>query len=154
MVETTDNNIFSVNDPKEAWNYFRAKLQFTTGPVEVKEGIAENADINIIDVRQSEDFDKEHIPGAANLSEDEWNLSIGLSPDRLNVIYCYSRECHLAARAAMYFAARGYPVMEMEGGFEAWKERGLPLERGTEMRSGRIRTTTTHETTANARNLT
>jgi len=40
----------------------------------------------------------------------------------MNVVYCYSAVCHLAARACISFASRGFPVMEMDGGFEAWKE--------------------------------
>jgi hypothetical protein len=37
--------------------------------------------------------------------------------DKLNVLYCYSGVCHLATSAAVEFAEKGYPVMEMEGGF-------------------------------------
>jgi hypothetical protein len=34
----------------------------------------------------------------------------------------------LAATAAIEFARKGYPVMEMEGGMEAWKENKLEVE--------------------------
>ena len=30
--------------------------------------------------------------------------------------------------ACLHFASRGYPVMELEGGFGAWKENELELE--------------------------
>ena len=42
--------------------------------------------------------------------------------------FCYSQVCHLAATAAVEFAGKGYSVMEMEGGFEAWKEHDLEIE--------------------------
>jgi hypothetical protein len=34
----------------------------------------------------------------------------------------------MAAQAAMKFAAQGFPVKEMDGGFEVWKEKDLPIE--------------------------
>ena len=48
--------------------------------------------------------------------------------DRTAVIYCYSQTCKLAAAAAVEFASAGIPVVEMEGGFEAWEKNQLPVE--------------------------
>jgi hypothetical protein len=42
---------------------------------------------------------------------------------------CYTQMCHLAAQACAKFASRGCPVMEMEGGFAAWKAADLDIER-------------------------
>jgi hypothetical protein len=42
---------------------------------------------------------------------------------------CYTQTCYLAAQACAKFANRGYPVMEMEGGFAAWKAADLDIER-------------------------
>jgi hypothetical protein len=36
----------------------------------------------------------------------------------------------LAANACVRFASQGYPVMELEGGFEVWKEHELDIEEG------------------------
>jgi rhodanese-related sulfurtransferase len=33
----------------------------------------------------------------------------------------------MGANAAKQFAAKGYSVMEMDGGFESWKEHGLQI---------------------------
>jgi rhodanese-related sulfurtransferase len=82
----------------------------------------------VVDVRAAEDFAKGHIPGAINLPKDEWDGARGLETDKTNVIYCYTQQCHLAANACVQFAARGYPVMELEGGFEVWKEHQLDIE--------------------------
>src|SRR5467141_188380 len=114
-------------DPVKAWEYFHAKMQFTTGPIELERMITEHADINIVDVRYPEDYDKGHIPGAVNVSKDKWTTLQGLHKDKINVLYCYSQTCHLAAHAAEWFAAKGYPVMEMEGGFAAWKAAELEI---------------------------
>jgi rhodanese-related sulfurtransferase len=115
-------------DPAKAWEYFHAKMQFATGPVELDRLIREHAEVNIVDVRYPEDYDKGHIPGAVNMAKDKWESLQGLRQDKVNVLYCYTQTCHLAAQAGEFFAAKGYRVMEMEGGFEAWKAAELPME--------------------------
>ncbi len=115
-------------DPARAKAYFQDKLDFSTGPVEVSQMLKERADINIVDVRDGEDFEKGHIHGSINLPRDRWNTLEGLSRDKTNILVCYSQQCHLAAKAAVYFAERGYPVMEMDGGFAEWKSNDLDVE--------------------------
>jgi rhodanese-related sulfurtransferase len=116
------------NDPQAALQYFQDKMSFTTGPVELARNVKEGAEIVVVDVRAAEDYQKGHIPGAVNLPKDRWSTREGLRKDALNVLYCYSHVCHLAATAAVEFAAHGYPVMEMDGGFDAWKENELEIE--------------------------
>ena len=55
-------------------------------------------------------------------------LNNGLAKDKTNVVYCYTHVCHLAAKACVEFASKGFPVMEMDGGFEAWRENELDIE--------------------------
>ena len=55
---------------KRALDFFGAKMEFTTGPVELKGMIDRNENINIIDVRFPENFAEGHIPGAFNLPKD------------------------------------------------------------------------------------
>jgi len=118
-----------IHPPARAKAYFEDKLAFTTGPVELERWIktGEN-NLVVVDVRAAEDFAKDHIPGAINLPKDKWDNPQGLSKDKTNVIYCYTQQCHLAANACVQFASRGYPVMELEGGFEAWKANDLDIE--------------------------
>ena len=118
------------NDPESARQYFADKLAFTTGPVELDRE-RQRADIAIVDVRAAEDFQEGHIPGAVNLPKEEWSTLRGLRKDALNVIYCYSQVCHLAATAALEFASKGYSVMELEGGFKTWKGHDLEIEKKT-----------------------
>ena len=115
-------------DPAKARAYFEAKMAFTTGPVELNRMI-EAQDVNVIDVRAEEDYKKGHLPGATNIPKSAWGSPQGLRRDRTNVLYCYSQVCHLAATAAVKFAALGYPVMELEGGFDEWTEHGLEIEK-------------------------
>ena len=116
-----------MNDPAKAKEYFEAKMAFTTGPVELERMIRQAESINIVDVRAAEDYAEGHIPGAVNLPKDKWDSLSGLRKDKINVLYCYSQVCHLAATAAVEFAGKGYPVMELEGGFRAWKDHKLEI---------------------------
>ena len=116
-------------EPTKAREYFEAKTSFTTGPAELNELIKSGEDIKIIDVRAVDDFGLGHIPGAINLPKEKWDTLIGLERDKINVVYCYSEVCHLAASAALGFADHGYRVMELEGGFDVWKEYNLPVEK-------------------------
>jgi rhodanese-related sulfurtransferase len=121
--------IDTVSNIEKAEEYFANKNNFTTGPVEVSKKIEAGDHIVIIDVRAEEDFREGHLPGAVNLPEDQWLTLQGPRKDLPNIFYCYSQTCHLASQAAQFFAHEGYPVMEMEGGFEAWKENELKVEK-------------------------
>lgn len=116
-------------DPAKAKAYFEAKMAFTTGPVELERMIRQGENIQIIDVRAHEDYAEGHVPGALSLPKDRWHTLEGLRKDRTNVLYCYSQVCHLAATAAVEFAGKGYPVMELEGGFRAWKDHDMEIKR-------------------------
>ena len=120
----------NASDTERAAEYFEAKNAFTTGPVELSHRIKEKKnDINIVDVRAREDFAKGHIPGAVNIPKESWHSPNGsLKKDKVNIVYCYSQTCHLGSKACAEFAGRGYPVMEMEGGYETWTEKGIPIE--------------------------
>ncbi len=115
-------------DVKRAEEYFQAKMSFTTGPVELDRWLREGEDLVVVDVRAVEDYSSGHVPGAINLPREEWVTGEGLRKDALNVLYCYSQVCHLAAAAAVVLAGQGYPVMEMEGGFDEWKGHKLEVE--------------------------
>jgi len=125
-MQATINRIHS---PEMAKAYFENKLAFTTGPVELEQWIKTGeSNLVIVDVRESDDFTSGHIPGAINIPRKEWGNPRGLSREKTNVIYCYSQQCHLAANACVQFAAKGYPVMELEGGFAVWKQNELDIE--------------------------
>ena len=125
-MQTTINR---VHDPARAMAYFEDKLAFTTGPVELDRWIKTGEDnLVVVDVRAAEDFAKGHIPGAINSPKDKWGRPQGLAKDKTNVVYCYTQQCHLAANACVQFSSRGFPVMELDGGFEAWKEYELDIE--------------------------
>ena len=113
-------------DTEKALENFGARLNFTTGPLELFDMIRNNEAINVIDVREPFDFALGHIPGALNLPSSAWDTSFVLTEDELNVVYSYSAACRLAAGASRRFAERGFDVAELEGGFERWQRHNLP----------------------------
>lgn len=118
-----------VQDPAKARAHFENKVAFTTGPVELDRMLKSGDNhITVVDVRAAEDYAKGHIPGAINLPQGSWERPNGLSKDKTNVVYCYTIVCHLAAKACVAFARQGFPVMELDGGFETWKEYELDIE--------------------------
>lgn len=118
-----------LQSPVKAREFFENKVAFTTGPVELNRMLEQEQNVRVIDVRDKEDYDKGRIPGAYNCPKGTWDHTDMLDRDKTNVIYCYTQTCHLAAAAALEFAERGYSVMEMDGGFAAWKQYGLPVEK-------------------------
>jgi rhodanese-related sulfurtransferase len=117
-------------NPTKAKEFFENKVSFTTGPVEVSKQIAnKDTDIVIVDVREAQDYRAGHVPGAVNLPKERWQTFEGLNKEKTNVLYCYTQTCHLAAKAAVQFASHDYPVVEMDGGFKAWKESNLQIEK-------------------------
>ena len=117
-----------LRDPARARAFFEQKMAFTTGPVELDRMLKSDRDLVVVDVRAAEDYAHGHIPGAINLPQEKWDSLEGLRKDRNHVVYCYTQVCHLAAAAALAFAGKGYPVMELEGGFAAWKAAELEIE--------------------------
>jgi len=114
-------------DIAKAREHFSARQSFTTGPHELLGALDRKEDVVVVDVRFPTDYRKAHIPGAVNLPKGKWHTAAGLSKDKLNVLYCYNQQCHLAAEAALELLAQGYRVVEMEGGFAAWEANGSPV---------------------------
>src|SRR3974377_2036313 len=118
-----------IHSPGAGKKYLQKKLPLTTGPVELDRWIKTGEDnLVVVDVREAEDYARGHIPGAINLPKEKWDNPQGLSRDKTNVVYCYTQQCHLAAKACVRFADKGYPVMEVEGWFAGWKEHELEIE--------------------------
>lgn len=109
-------------DQEAAVDFFAEKLAFTLGPVELQHMLDEKK-VKLVDVRRKEDYDESHIPSAISIPKDEIKSRLSeLSKNDVHVVYCYNQQCHLGAAAALTLAKNGYPVMEMEGGFNTWKD--------------------------------
>jgi rhodanese-related sulfurtransferase len=82
----------------------------------------------IADVREKDEWDEEHIPGAIHLSRGTIELDIEEKvPDPNALIICHCGGGGRSALAAESLKKMGYKnVRSMAGGFKAWKAAGLP----------------------------
>jgi phage shock protein E len=82
----------------------------------------------IVDVRDKDEWDEGHIPGAIHLSRGTLELDIEEKvPDTNAMIICHCGGGGRSALAAESLQKMGYKnVRSMAGGFKAWKAAGLP----------------------------
>jgi rhodanese-related sulfurtransferase len=82
----------------------------------------------IVDVRENDEWDEEHIPNATHLSRGTIELDIEEKvPDLNALIICHCGGGGRGALAAESLQKMGYKnVRSMAGGFKAWKAAGLP----------------------------
>ena len=87
-------------------------------------------DVQLLDVRTSDEYSAGHIPGALNL---DWRTplfleaaEVTLNPDAPVAVYC--RSGRRSAEAARALEKDGFTVVNLDGGVLAWAEKGLPLE--------------------------
>jgi len=92
------------------------------------EGLEATGDVQIVDVRTTEERDAGHIPSdTAHIPFEELLARAGeLDKDRQIVFYC--RVGERSAAAADAFAASGYDAVSLGGGIVAWQESGRPVE--------------------------
>jgi phage shock protein E len=82
----------------------------------------------LVDVRDREEWEEEHMPGAIHLSRGtlEWKIEEEI-PDPNALIICHCGGGGRSALAAESLQKMGYKnVRSMAGGFKAWKTLGLP----------------------------
>lgn len=88
------------------------------------------AGATLIDVREADDFAKQHVKGAIGLSKGVVELRIeDRLPDMTAEIICYCGGGSRSALVADNLQKMGYTnVKSLAGGFKAWNEAGLPTE--------------------------
>jgi rhodanese-related sulfurtransferase len=85
-----------------------------------------------VDSRDSEDYDKDHIPGAASFPEREWaklwpKMKDRLPRNRLLVLYCYGAHCGLSTRQGKALLEEGYDkLVILDYGWDTWTKAGNP----------------------------
>lgn len=86
---------------------------------------------HLIDVREDSEWEEGHLPGAAHIGRGVLERDIEKAiPDTDAGIVLYCGGGYRSALAAESLQRMGYSnVQSMDGGFRAWKEAGLPIER-------------------------
>jgi rhodanese-related sulfurtransferase len=87
-----------------------------------------NGDAVVVDVREKDEWDEQHIPDAIHMSRGTIELDIEEKvPDPNAMIICHCGGGGRSALAAESLQKMGYKnVRSMAGGFKAWKAAGLP----------------------------
>jgi rhodanese-related sulfurtransferase len=88
----------------------------------------ETSDAVIVDVREKDEWDEKHIPGAVHMSRGTIELDVEEKvPDTNAMIICHCGGGGRSALAAESLKRMGYKnVRSMAGGFKAWQAAGLP----------------------------
>ena len=83
----------------------------------------------IVDVRETDEWAEEHIPGAMHMSRGTIELDMEEKvPDPNAMIICHCGGGGRSALAAESLQKMGYKnVRSMGGGFKEWKAAGLPV---------------------------
>jgi rhodanese-related sulfurtransferase len=89
---------------------------------------SKNSEALIVDVREKDEWDEEHIPEAIHMSRGTIELDIEEKvPDNNAMIITHCGGGGRSALAAESLQEMGYKnVRSMAGGFKAWKAAGLP----------------------------
>jgi rhodanese-related sulfurtransferase len=91
----------------------------------------------IFDARPAFLYALGHIPGAVNLSKHncdeaifkrEAEIKAALAEGKTLVVYCSSLTCPDARTVAIHLSGFGYPAAIYSGGYDGWKEAGMPTE--------------------------
>ncbi len=84
-----------------------------------------------IDVRAGTEYSAGHIPGALTITSRELETRLAdLPPGTVIIAYGDASRPESGQRGAQIFMELGYPtVIALEGGFQAWRDAGHPVER-------------------------
>ena len=102
------------------FNYFRTKNAVTSLPyIEFRKNLRK---VQLIDIREKEDFNFAHINGARNMPLSQFNFRYtSLRKDQ--PIYLCDKNGTAAPRAALTLKKHGYKnVFMLKGGLQSWEE--------------------------------
>src|SRR5688500_7205050 len=110
--------------------FAEAKQRITeVSPQDVRDAIARGDDLALIDVREPNEWNLGHLPGAAHIPRGvlESSIESRVPRERRVVLYCASG--NRSALAAETLGQMGYrDVASMAGGFRGWAESGGDVE--------------------------
>jgi rhodanese-related sulfurtransferase len=91
----------------------------------------------VFDARLALFYQLGHIPGAINLPKNrcddaiwkrESEIKNAVAEGKTIVVYCSGMMCPDARAVAMHISGFGYPASVFSGGWDTWKEAGMPVE--------------------------
>ncbi len=103
----------------------------TLGFEELKDKLEERKSLSIVDLRDRDSFEHEHIKGALCVPLMELtDAEQLLNKDQEVVVYCDRSRCDICPSAAEKLERMGFKEVEiLQEGFEEWKEKGGPVNK-------------------------
>jgi rhodanese-related sulfurtransferase len=96
--------------------------------VELRTALEWGESVIWVDVREREQFDKEHIPGAIPMGSGDWEEGLAAlleawQPESKTVVYCDAKDCELSKNIAdrLRTEAGLENIYYLRGGWPAWK---------------------------------
>jgi sulfur-carrier protein adenylyltransferase/sulfurtransferase len=122
-----------VSNPKSYQQIVNEALETVpeVAPADLQSRLSGGEQIVVIDVREPEEFARGKIPGAYTIPRGVLEMQVDgrLPLDSTVVLYCGAGG--RSALAAKSLAEMGYEKVEnLQGGWGAWVNSGLPVERG------------------------
>lgn len=90
-------------------------------PETVREYLDDGTEFDLVDIRDEEDYEEGHVPGAENLTVDELEETV-VERDWADdvVVYCYVGQTSIQAARLIAEYGDAESVASMEGGYDAW----------------------------------
>jgi cytochrome c oxidase assembly factor CtaG/rhodanese-related sulfurtransferase len=113
---------------------FQVTDQETIGLQDFQRALADRRTV-VLDARASPFYKEGHVPGALNLSREEFardyqhlSATLGDAKERPIIVYCSGGSCHDSKLVAGALLSLGFAnVKVFAGGWEVWKDAGLPV---------------------------
>jgi rhodanese-related sulfurtransferase len=138
VYQTPENRFDAMLTTMVAAPPFKMTPAATVGLEEFQSAVESKSAI-ILDARPSVFFERGHVPGALNLSRDDFardyrRLSASLkdASDKPVMVYCSGGECHDSRLVANALLTLGFSnVRVFTGGWDAWSAAGRPTSTGS-----------------------
>ena len=96
-------------------------------PTEFQEKLNSTPDAILIDVRTPEEIAVDRIENSRNIVYDD-SFETKLADVEQKPVFVYCAAGKRSAKAAHILRDKGYNVFELDGGLNAWKAAGLPVD--------------------------
>lgn len=110
--------------------FYENKLAFEIDAFDLFKAVRSGEDIVIVDARDDDAYEMEHIPTSINMPHIDINSdnTNDFSKEALYVTYCDGNGCNASTKAALKFASLGFKVKELQGGLDWWVKDGYSTE--------------------------
>ena len=84
-------------------------------------------DATILDVREQDEWDAGHAPGAVHIPLGDLPSRLGELPEDSDTLAVVCRSGGRSSRAVAWLSQQGFDVANLDGGMRAWHGAGKPL---------------------------